>query len=78
MVKKTTTGNGPFMFNVFFNLVTLGIAFMVMRFMGDIASHPECKSIDPITREGLTGYSWLIIFLSGLSALVNLYIIVMV
>ena len=75
---KKTTGNGPFIFNIFFNLVTLGIAFMVMQFMGDLASHPECKSIDPVTREGLTGYSWLIIFLSGLSALVNLYIIAMV
>ena len=78
MVKKNRTGNGPFIFNMFFNLITLGIAFMVMRFMNDLASHPECKSIDPVTREGLTGYSWLIMFLSGASALINLYIIVMV
>ena len=78
MTKKVKTGNGPFMFNVFFNLVTLGIAVMVVRFMNDLASHPQCKTIDPVTREGITGYSWLIIFLSGISALLNLYIIAMV
>ena len=75
---KKKGGNGPFMFNIFFNLVTLGIAIMVMQFMNDLASHPECKKVDPMTREGITGYSWLIIFLSGLSALLNLYIIVAV
>lgn len=78
MVKKAKTGNGPFMFNIFFNLVTLGIAVMVVRFMNDLATDPQCKAIDPMTREGITGYSWLIIFLSGASALLNLYIIAMV
>lgn len=78
MAKKAKTGNGPFMFNIFFNLVTLGIAVMVVRFMNDLASHPDCKTIDPMTREGITGYSWLVIFLSGISVLLNLYIIAMV
>ena len=78
MAKKTKTGNGVFMFNIFFNLVTLGIAVMVVRFMNDLASHPDCKTIDPMTRKGITGYSWLIIFLSGISVLLNLYIIAMV
>ncbi len=75
MVKKVSPGNGPFILNAIFNLITLGIAIMVLNFMNDLASHPQCKSIDPITREGLTGYSWLIIFMACLSALVNVYII---
>ena len=78
MTKKTKTGNGPFMFNIFFNLVTLGIAVMVVKFMNELASNPECKTINPMTREGITGYSWLIIFLSSVSVLLNLYIIAMV
>ena len=70
--------SGPFIFNIFFNLVTLGIAIMVMQFMNDLASHPQCKTVDPITREGIAGYSWLIIFLSALSAIVNMYIVIMI
>jgi len=75
MVKKNAPGNGPFILNAIFNLITVGIAIMVLNFMNDLANHPQCKSIDPMTREGLTGYSWLIIFMSSLSALVNLYVI---
>ena len=72
------TNKGPFMFTLAFNLVSLGIAIMVINFMNDLASHPQCKSIDPITREGLTGYAWLIIIMASLSALLNLYIIIFV
>jgi len=75
MPSKTNIGKGPFLVNVLFNLITLGIAFMVINYMHDLASHPECKSIDPITREGLTGYSWLVGAVSVVSILGNIYII---
>jgi hypothetical protein len=78
MTKKIDIGNGPFVFTVVFNLISLGIAMMVLNFMNDLASHPQCKSIDPVTREGLTGYAWLIIIMASLSALLNLYIIIFV
>jgi hypothetical protein len=78
MVKKIDLGKGPFVFNIVFNLISLGIAMMVLNFMNDLASHPQCKSIDPVTREGLTGYIWLVIIVASLSALLNLYIIIFV
>ena len=77
-VKSTISkiGKGPFLVNMLFNLITLGIAIMVVNFTHDLANHPECKSIDPVTREGLTGYAWLIGIISALGILGNIYIVV--
>lgn len=74
MVNKTHK-SAPFIFNTILNLITLGIAILVINFMNDLSQHPQCKMIDPATRNGLTGYTWFILCLSSLSILINLYVI---
>ena len=75
---KAKFGSSPFILQTISNLAILGIAILVIRFMQDLANNPECKSIDPITRTGLTGYAWLLAFFTALTILVNLYIILFI
>ena len=78
MFGKPVVGKGPFFINLIFNIATLVVAIMVVSFMNDLAKDPRCKVIDPITREGLNGYSMLIIGLTCLSLVGNLYVIFLI
>ena len=75
MVKKVNLGAPLSMAGIIGNAIMIALAAAVKNFMTDLENHPECKSIDPTTREALTGYMWVIIFLNSISICFNLYII---
>jgi hypothetical protein len=65
----------PIILNTIFNLITLAIAYLVIHFMNDLSQHPQCKMIDPDTRNGLTVYTWIVVCMTSLSILINLYVL---
>jgi len=74
MARRPATGNGVFILSAVFNVVTLGVAWLVLNFMHDLARDPQCEGIDTITREGLAGYAWLMIAANCIGLLINMYL----
>ena len=54
-------------------IVTLCIAGLIIQFMHKLADVPECKKIEPYTREGLLAYSYFLAIMSGMASLILIF-----
>jgi hypothetical protein len=71
-MSKVKVGHAPIAGTLIVQVITFCVAILIIQFMHKLDSIPECKKIEPYTREGLLAYSYFLAFISGLSCVVML------
>ena len=74
MLRKKIPSLMPILIPISIQVVTIYLAYKVVEYLNKLSRIPECKKVEPTTREALNIYSYIIMVTSVLNIMLWVYI----
>lgn len=74
MSKKNNVTFVPFIIPITIQSLTIYLAYKVIEYLNKLSNIPQCKNVEPATREALNVYSYFIVITSILNIMLWIYI----